>query len=117
MKILLVDDDTDLGKIIVSRLSRRGMVVVLAASLVDAYRNFDAVAGDFGAILCDYHLGSETGLSFFDYVAAKGFVGRFVVMSGDDCPSPRLSELCLSGKCYHVLKPFDLESLVSVIKG
>lgn len=117
MKILLVDDDVELSKILGTRLARRSLEVEHANSLAEAISIFDARLGDFTAILCDYHIGHDTGLQFFDHVSAKTFSGRFVMMSGEEMPCERLVSLTKSGQCHQVLKPFDLNTLVDLIKG
>ncbi len=114
-KILLVDDDTELSKVLATRLVRRGFEVHQALGVEEATHLFDSQKGDFRAILCDYHIGQQTGLDVYDHVTGRNFVGRFVIMSGDDVPNERVLLLCQTGKCSQLLKPFELGALVELI--
>jgi two-component sensor histidine kinase len=59
-RILYVDDDAALGRLVQRRLARHGFVVVHAA---DAAAGLDVLAGDaFDVVILDHDLGTSTGL-------------------------------------------------------
>jgi DNA-binding NtrC family response regulator len=116
VKILLVDDDPELAEVLAMRLTRRGFEVSQALSVDEARATFDAREGAFSAVLCDYHIGLDTGLAVYDHVSDKAFAGPFVLMSGAEVGDVRFERLCSEGKCHRLLKPFQLESLLSLIK-
>jgi DNA-binding NtrC family response regulator len=116
VKILLVDDDPDLAEVLAARLKRQGFEVSQALSVAEAQATFDSGGGDFSTVLCDYHIGLDTGMAVYDHVASKAFAGHFVIMSGADVGDARFVRLCGEGKCHRLMKPFQLESLVSLIK-
>jgi CheY-like chemotaxis protein len=101
-RVLLVEDDLLLRRLVTARLTQAGHVVVQAADGRAALEP----AGPFDVVLLDAHLGAEpVGDDLVVQLRARAH--RLVAVTGD--PSPRLRvDLVLR-------KPFDLDELVDLV--
>jgi signal transduction histidine kinase len=109
-RILVVDDDPDLVKVVGAFLEPAGYEIGIATSAARAL----AMAGEqeFDLVLCDLTLPGRTGLEIARELRETGFAGKVVIMTGcDDAIG------CERGLYDHLLKkPFYGDDLLDVIE-
>ncbi len=106
--ILVVDDEEDLRRMIVRRLSKRGYVVKEAAdgpTALELCRH-----ADFDVIISDFHMPKMTGLDLFRAVKKFSPHVEFILMTAHDELSSE-TETLGAGACDYLQKPFDFERL------
>jgi DNA-binding response OmpR family regulator len=77
-RILVVEDDEDVGPLLAHNLVREGYIVDLATTKADAWAHLDA--HEYALVITDWRLPDGDGLVIAD--AAAEFGARTVVMSG-----------------------------------
>ncbi len=113
MKILLIDDEIDLGRLIMDALSETHHEVIFAA---DYDSGMDlAVSNDFDAIVLDRALGhGADGLQMLKTLRSKGDMTPVLLLSGLSGVQQRVEGLKAGANDY-LCKPFALEELVARI--
>jgi len=115
-RILVVDDEPALLKLLMAGLSRWGFEVLAASQGVEAMMQFLANAGDISAIVTDVDMPRMGGLAFAHAVREAGFRGRIVVMSGNLSPAQlKAFESCRVSGFFS--KPFDVSLLAAMLSG
>lgn len=105
-RILVVDDDPAVLKVVARMVRRLGLEVVTAARPSDALARF--VAGErFAVILTDIEMPEMSGLDLLDTLAEGGIEIAMITMSG----TYELSS------ATHLCKPFRLEELQAVLEA
>jgi two-component system OmpR family response regulator len=108
-RILVVEDDRDLGESLRDFLEGRGFSVEIARTIRAAHSCFRAHA--FNLVLLDLELPDGRGTEFITSARVSGFFPPVIVMS-----SRRFSEAStLKEVNYFMPKPLDLDALVSRI--
>lgn len=113
-RVLCVDDDSALQRLMKLGLRQYGFEVVTAAHAIDAMRQYKANGGRFGTIISDHNLPDLNGVELVRKLRHGGYEGRVVVMSN------RLtaSDLQDYAKCAIsgiFSKPFDIGLLATMI--
>ena len=83
-EVLIVDDDTEFRVLLAARVDSLGADVREAASVAEAIAAFET--GHVDVVLSDHSMPRGSGLNLLSYLVARGFSGRFVLMSGDLSP-------------------------------
>lgn len=104
MRFLLIEDNVELGRAIVERLSLDGHVVDQAVSLADA-RDHCATA-DYDLILLDIMLPDGDGRTFLAEHRARENATPVIVLTARSEVSDRVGVLDLGADDY-IVKPFD----------
>ncbi len=115
MRILLVDDEEELVSAMAERLALRGLAVDWAATAETALDM--ARREEYGVVVVDMKMPRISGLELKKRLEAIKPELRFVFMSGHrsaDIPVDTGGEL--SNSSYYLLKPVDINQLVSRIK-
>jgi two-component system response regulator PilR (NtrC family) len=102
MKILVVDDEISILKIVTVVLSSIGFTVLTASNLAEARNLLD----DCDIVLTDINIGMENGLEFVGEIDKPAFV-----MSGDYSNSDDETALKLTGHRI-IRKPFTFDDLL-----
>jgi DNA-binding NtrC family response regulator len=83
-EVLIVDDDDEFRTLLAARLEALGADAREAATVVEA---IDAVESrHVDVVISDHSMPGASGLNLLSYLVGRGFVGRFVLMSGDLSP-------------------------------
>jgi len=114
MRILVVEDDTQLGETLVAALALEGYAV-------DWLRRGDAVAaavaaGHFDALLLDIGLPGSSGLAILRALRARGDDLPVLLLTARDTPAERVAGLDMGADDY-LGKPFDMEELCARLRS
>ncbi len=113
-RLLCVDDDPALLRMLALGFGRSGIEVVTASHGIDALMQFRAHEGHFDAILTDTDMGTMNGPTFVKTVRGLGYRGRILVMSGrltsSDCRE-YIGEK-ISG---FLTKPFEINMVATLL--
>ena len=113
-RILCVDDDSILLKLLVRSFQAHHFKVVTACNGIDGLRQFQAYGGHFQAILTDNDMPGMNGLEFVKQVRALSYKGPVLVMSANLMPSdyPAYQGHAVSG-FFH--KPFEINRVATML--
>jgi len=114
MRLLLIEDNTDLGRSLRDRLALDGHGVDWAASLGDA-EDCLAVAG-YDLVLLDLMLPDGDGSRFLARQRAGGMAAPVIVMTARSAVSDRVDALDTGADDY-ITKPFDVAELEARIRA
>lgn len=108
MRILLAEDDPQLGKAVRTGLEQQGHAVDWVQDGLEA--EHAALDGNYGAIVLDLGLPRQDGMSVLQRVRAGGYAGAVVIITARDEVPERIGGLD-AGADDFVVKPFDLGEL------
>jgi CheY-like chemotaxis protein len=111
-KLLIVDDEPNLRKLIMFDFSGRGYRVVPAADGEEAVRK--ARAERFDLVLCDIRMPGTDGLETLRRLKRLQPDLRVVMVTGYPSSETK-AEAFQSGASAYLVKPYDLEHLASVL--
>ncbi|MEZ5645022.1 MAG: response regulator transcription factor [Burkholderiaceae bacterium] len=114
MKVLLIEDDLDIGAGIQKALSTFSFDVVWIRTLVSAMRY--AESSDFDLAVLDLGLPDGDGLAWLKSLRQRGEIQPVLVLSARDALKHRLEGL-ESGADDFLVKPFELEELVARLRA
>jgi DNA-binding response OmpR family regulator len=108
-RVLVVDDEPQLGAMLAEFLGREGYDVDIAPSVVEAQRRLAAQTYDL--VIVDWKLPDGDGISIAAWASELG--AKTIVMSG------YLSHLPGGHAQGHetLMKPFDLDDLIALVKS
>lgn len=113
LKLLVVDDDSDIRELLYLLLVREGAEVMQAENGAEAEKAWRTMQPD--VILLDMQLGVENGAQVARSLRKLGCVSRIVALSASN--SDETSRQALSGGCDAFLsKPVDFEKLKSLMQ-
>ena len=113
-KILIVDDEAPVRRVLERMLKGRCEAVVQAASVAEALAALEA--GGIDLVITDIRLGGESGVDVARAAAMRHPAPPVVAMSGQADPSDGL-ELGKAGVTAFVAKPFTVEEMLGVVEG
>jgi len=113
-RILSVDDDEFVLKIIAKVLAKVGATVFTASTVSDAYAKYNEQNGAFDIILSDISLPDGNGLDLIKNIKARGYKGATLLASGyvfdlDINGTPEEERISFIGK------PFNQQELIQKI--
>lgn len=114
-RLLLVEDDPELGRVLAQALGEHGFQVVWAASQEEAWEAL--WSAPFQALVLDVRLpeGEEAGFQLAEALRESGFAQPILFLTARDALDDRLQGLEL-GEDY-LTKPFALPELVARIRA
>lgn len=112
MRLLAIEDEPELGALLVANLGRQGLAVDLAATLEDGLA-LVATCG-YDLILLDLRLPDGNGLDLLRRLRATRVEIPVIVLSAADSVEDRVAGLC-GGADDYVVKPFAIEELTARI--
>ena len=108
-KVLVVDDDASIGRILGRILKNMDREYSLALSAEDARLLLKEEA--FDLILCDIHLPGESGMELIKYVISAHPDTAVIMVSGAE--DPKTVEMALEIGAYgYIVKPFKLSEVI-----
>lgn len=112
MRLLVVEDETDLASAIVDHLSAQGHAVDLAGDLATADVALAGVAYD--VVLLDLHLPDGDGIAFLRVLRRRGVRVPVLIGTARDRITERIEGL-EAGADDYLVKPYDLDEMVARI--
>lgn len=112
MKIVIVDDEADIGYILGFELQNLGHKTVTFMSAIDAKEYFVNETAD--AILCDFQMPRMNGMDLLHWLKSQGKEIPFYILTGE--PTMNVEELVKFGVKDILFKPGDLLKLSSIFK-
>jgi CheY-like chemotaxis protein len=116
MRILLVEDETDIGRIIQLAMTELGIpyALDLAISADEGIELWSQQPYDL--LLTDYNLRGSTGLDLIQHIRDEGFRIPTVLFTAYDTPQLRrqADELHVS---MYITKPFFMDQLVATVRN
>ena len=116
IRILLIEDEIDLGNVIKQYLEVMDFEVVLQTNGQEALDNFKANPGYYHILLIDVNLPGLDGFEFASRVIDIDKQVSFLFLTSRSEKSDRLHGLKIGADDY-ITKPFDIEELVLRIKN
>ncbi|QHC36729.1 response regulator transcription factor [Komagataeibacter xylinus] len=112
MRILIVEDETDLGAAVLERVRQAGHAVDWFTTIEEARAALATVAYDF--MLLDLGLPDGSGRDLLRGVRARGLDIAVLITTAEDQISDRIAGLS-DGADDYIVKPYDLDELVARI--
>lgn len=113
MRLLVVEDEKDLNRVISKRLEKEGYSVDRAFDGEDALDNIDV--GEFDAIIMDIMMPKLSGLEVLRTIRAEGNQTPVLLLTAKDGVSDRVAGLDAGAEDY-LVKPFAFEELLARIR-
>ena len=114
MRILVVEDEKDLNRIITKTLTKSGYTV---DSCLDGNEVEHYLAGaEYDAILMDVMLPGKDGFSLVSGMRERGMDTPVLFLTARDSVADRVTGLDLGGDDY-LVKPFDFEELLARLRA
>jgi two-component system, OmpR family, response regulator len=114
MRILLVEDDTQLSQAVCGYLRAKAFVVDAVTSLAEARATI--LAAQYAAVLLDLHLGDGDGLSLLPALRALPDSPMVIVLTARDQVSDRIRGLDAGADDY-LIKPYDPGELLARLRA
>lgn len=114
MRILLIEDDTNLGEAVRDHLTQSGHAADLAPTLEDAQAALACV--DYGLVLLDLRLPDGDGLSLLREMRRQEDWRPVIVLTARDQITDRIAGL-KTGADDYLVKPFDLDELSARVQA
>jgi len=114
MKILLVEDDVDMSKVLVRTLERRGFAVTPCFDGATAFRLIKDAVADL--IILDLNIPILDGLHILQRARAQGIKTPVLILTARGAVGDRVAGLNAGADDY-LAKPFDLEELDARIRA
>lgn len=105
-RVLIVEDDPVIAQVLSVQLARCGVQAERAANVAKAR----AIAPACAAVICDVHLGTESGIELVHALRGDGFTGAIIMISGDRTRGT-VVECIQAGIDDYLAKPFSISSL------
>jgi DNA-binding NtrC family response regulator len=113
-RLLCVDDDPAMLRMLALGFSNSGIEVVTASQGIDALMQFSAQEGRFDALLVDTDMDKMDGPTFVKRVRELGYQGRILVMSGR--LTSRACQEYIDQKITGFLtKPFEINMVATLL--
>ena len=108
-KVLVVDDDASIGRILGRILGKMDRECALVLSAEEARLMLKEES--FDLMLCDVHLPGESGMDLIKYVISAYLDMAIIMVSGAD--NPEMVEMALEIGAYgYIVKPFKISEVI-----
>jgi DNA-binding response OmpR family regulator len=114
MRLLVIEDERELGGLVGSALERGGFAVDLAETLDAASAHLDLVSYD--AAILDLALPDGDGLTLLRRVRKQGSTLPVLLLTARDAPEDRVLGLNAGADDY-VIKPFHMPELIARVRA
>jgi DNA-binding response OmpR family regulator len=113
-RLLCVDDNPMMLQALTLGFRAYGFEVVTASHGIDALMQFQAHAGNFGAVLTDDDMPTMNGVGLVKHLRALGYRGQILVMSGRLTVSGgrAYQDYAISGFLH---KPFEISMVATML--
>lgn len=114
MRLLLIEDETDLSHLLTEHLRRRGFVIDAVNTIGDALAAVDA--SPYGLVLLDWRLPDGEGLEVLRHIRGRRLSMPVIMITAKDAVEDRVRGLDAGADDY-LVKPFAVEELVARINA
>lgn len=114
MRLLLAEDDVQLGDLIVQMLVKSGYQVDWVTDGEDAVAY--ALAGHYGVVLLDWMMPIQDGILACQTLRKQGFQTPIVMLTAKDAVDDRIQGLDAGADDY-IIKPFEFTELLARIRA
>ncbi len=114
MKLLIIEDETELQKIMVQSLQQENFVVEVAGDFVSAQDKIGAY--DYDCILLDIMLPGGNGLQLLQTLKKMGKSDNVIIISAKNSVDDKVQGLTLGADDY-LTKPFHIAELTARVKS
>lgn len=118
-RVMIVDDEETIRKLLKGRLEREGVEVISAGSAQEAETAFTAATKEGGApigvLVTDLKMPGRDGFSLMDWVKSRDERCKVVLITGHGEKEVAIQALKRGGSDY-LEKPFDLEEFTHAVK-
>ena len=108
IRILLVEDDINLGEVLSDFLEMKDYVVVRSLNGEDAWKSYDS--GSFDICIVDIMLPKMDGFSLIDLIKKKDKNQAIIILTAKSLAEDKIKGLKMGADDY-ITKPFNLEEL------
>jgi DNA-binding NtrC family response regulator len=112
-RILVVDDEPKITKLLADRIAREGMEVFSCGSAEEALPRIEN--GEIDVVLCDLRLGGISGLDLLKKTKQAAPETDFVVMTAYASAATAI-EAMRQGAYEYLIKPFEMDEVVLLLK-
>lgn len=113
MRILIVEDERDLNRVIAKRLEKEGYCVDCCYNGEEALDYIDA--GEFDAVILDIMMPEKDGIEVLKTMRARGIDTPVLFLTARDSISDRVAGLDAGAEDY-LIKPFAFDELLARIR-
>src|SRR5690242_16830335 len=114
MRLLIAEDEPDLGLLLCNALSRAGFAVDLVTGVVDASEYLRLASYD--AMILDLGLADGDGLMLLQALRRRGATLPILILTARDAPEDRVTGLDAGADDY-LVKPFHMPELISRVRA
>jgi DNA-binding response OmpR family regulator len=114
MRLLVVEDEPDLGALLRSALARTGFAADLVTGLAAAHEHL--AAADYDVMVLDLGLSDGDGLTLLRALRRRDATLPVLILTARDAPEDRVAGLDLGADDY-LTKPFHMPELISRIRA
>jgi two-component system, cell cycle sensor histidine kinase and response regulator CckA len=115
LRILLVDDEPAIARLLVGVLQRSGQIVTVLHNGHDAWARLASAPQDFDALVVDLNMPGMTGLELVRRARTLRFRGPILVMSGRVTDDENIELAALDVAILH--KPFTAEKFLAAFQA
>lgn len=113
-RVLVVDDEETIRKLLKSRLDRDGLEVTIASNADDAEKSLNT-GSEVGVLVTDLKMPGRDGFQLMEVARTKNPNLQVIVITGHGEKEIAVKAL-RSGACDYLEKPFDLDELARAVK-
>ena len=113
LRVLFVDDDADMRRIVKDQLGPQGFVMDEAEDGAKAIAMLEK--GNFNLLLLDINMPVKSGIDVLKFIKEKGLACKVIMLTGRVGFSVATETLKLGADDY-ITKPFNLDYLLFAIK-
>jgi DNA-binding response OmpR family regulator len=115
MKLLLIEDDVQIGNLAKNRLEREGYAVDWIENGIEGEKRIELYHREYDLVLLDLLLPGKSGAEICRNVRAKGITVPILILTGKGEVDDKVSALD-GGADDYLTKPFDFKELLSRIR-
>jgi len=115
MRILLAEDDQELGSCLVEGLAQKGYKVEWVTDGIQAFTALRTNSEHFDLAILDINMPRKTGLEVLSEVRGKGSLIPIFILTAKDQLEDKIKGLDCGADDY-IIKPFDLDELSARIR-
>ncbi|HEV09201.1 MAG TPA: sigma-54-dependent Fis family transcriptional regulator [Sulfurihydrogenibium azorense] len=112
-KILMIDDEERILKILETVLTKEGYNVETAKSKSEAFQKLNS--NNYNLILSDYLLEDGTGMEILEYLREKDSTTPFIIITAYGSINGAV-EAIKKGATHYIPKPIDTDNLIKIIE-
>ncbi len=114
-RVLIVDDEESIRKLLKSRMEREGYETLTAANAEEAEKMFGTNGNGIGTVVTDLKMPGRDGFQLMKALKEKNVLTKYIVITGHGEKEAAVQSVKYGATDY-LEKPFDLEEFVHTVK-